>query len=318
MDATLQFLLRHGYAVLFLWVLAEQAGLPAPSMPMLLAAGALAAAGHLSLPLVLSFAVMACLISDSSWFAVGRVKGFRVLNWMCRISLEPDSCVSRTKDIYTRHGSRSLLVAKFVPGFSTLSPPLAGIFRMPAWQFLIYDGAGSFLWAGAFVLLGYLLSNQLEIVAHLALRLGTALLFLLGTALAAYVAMKYSQRRRVLRDLRVARISPQELKRLMDLGEQPLVIDLRPSLDFEVAPEIIPGAVHLDPDDIEVNVANIPHDREVVLYCSCPNELSSARAALLLKRYGISRVRPLEGGFEAWQDLGYPIAIFNPRIAVVE
>jgi membrane protein DedA with SNARE-associated domain len=268
MNATLQFVLHHGYTVLFLWVLAEQAGLPVPSLPILLAAGALAAAGKLTLPAVLAVAVIACLMADSTWFAVGRAKGFRVLNWMCRISLEPDSCVRRTKDIYTRHGSRSLLVAKFVPGFGTLSPPLAGIFRMPAWQFVIYDGAGSLLWAGTFVMLGYALSNQLEMVAHFALRLGTALLLLLGCGLAGYIAMKYSQRRRVLRDLRVARISPRELKRLMDSGEETLVIDLRQSLDFEAAPEIIPGAVHLDPADIEVNIANIPHDREVVLYCS--------------------------------------------------
>jgi membrane protein DedA with SNARE-associated domain len=268
MNATLQFVLHHGYTVLFLWVFAEQAGLPVPSLPMLLVGGALAAAGNLSLSLVLVYAVIACLMADFCWFAVGRAKGFRVLNWMCRISLEPDSCVRRTKDIYTRHGSRSLVVAKFVPGFGTLSPPLAGIFHMPAWQFLIYDGAGSSLWAGTFVLLGYSLSNQLEIVAHFALRLGTALLVLLGCVLAGYVAMKYRQRRRVLRDLRVARISPQELKRLMDSGEETLVIDLRQSLDFEAAPEIIPGAVHLDPADIEINIANIPRDREVVLYCS--------------------------------------------------
>jgi membrane protein DedA with SNARE-associated domain len=268
MSATLQFVLQHGYTVLFLWVLAEQAGLPAPSLPILLAAGALAAAGKLTLPAVLAAAVIACLMADSTWFAVGRAKGFRVLNWMCRISLEPDSCVRRTKDIYTRHGSRSLLVAKFVPGFSTLAPPLAGIFRMPAWQFVIYDGAGGLLWAGTFVMLGYALSNQLEMVAHFALRLGTALILLLGGGLAGYIAMKYSQRRQVLRDLRVARITPQELKGLMDSGEETLVIDLRQSLDFEAAPEIIPGALHLDPADIEVNIANIPHDREVVLYCS--------------------------------------------------
>lgn len=268
MDATLQFVLRHGYLVLFLWVLAEQAGLPVPSLPMLLAAGALAAAGKLSLSLVLAYALLACVLADFCWFEVGRAKGFRVLNWMCRISLEPDSCVRRTKDVYTRHGPRSLLVAKFVPGFGTLSPPLAGIFRMRIWRFLVYDGAGSLLWASAYVALGYLLSNQLELVAHYALRLGTALIALLVGALAGYVAMKYAQRERVLRDLRVARITPQELKQLMDSGEETLVIDLRQSLDFEAAPEIIPGAVHLDPEDIEVNIANIPRDREVVLYCS--------------------------------------------------
>jgi len=121
LNTTIQFVLQHGYTVLFLWVLAEQAGLPVPSLPILLAAGALAALGKLAFPLVMVYAVVACLIADFSWFAVGRAKGFRVLNWMCRISLEPDSCVRRTKDIYTRDGSRSLLVAKFVPGFSTLA-----------------------------------------------------------------------------------------------------------------------------------------------------------------------------------------------------
>jgi membrane protein DedA with SNARE-associated domain len=162
MSEMLQFLIRNGYIVLFAWVFAEQIGLPLPAIPLLFAAGALAGTGKLNLLVALALAVCASLVGDLIWYEVGRRKGGSVLNFLCRISLEPDSCVRNTESAFARHGARSLLVAKFVPGLSTAAPPLAGIFQMRRGRFLLFDGLGALIWAGAFVGLGFLFSNQLE------------------------------------------------------------------------------------------------------------------------------------------------------------
>lgn len=268
MQSTAEFLIRHGYLVLFTGVFAEQMGLPLPAVPFLLAAGALAGVGKMNFGLALGLAVVASLLSDTIWYEIGRRKGGRVLQFLCRISLEPDSCVRRTEDVFARHGARSLLVAKFVPGLNTAAPPLAGIFRMRFSRFLLFDAIGAMAWAGLFVLLGYIFSDRLERVAEHAVALGTWLLVILFGGLAVYIGWKYYQRQKFLRTLRIARISPQELKQRMDAGEQPLIVDLRHSMDFEADPESIPGAMRMAPDDVEAMTAAIPRDRDIVLYCT--------------------------------------------------
>ena len=268
MKSALEFLVRHGYSILFLWVLIEQVGLPIPSLPLLLAAGALAGVGRLNLAGAILMAVLACLTSDTMWFEIGKRRGGKVLNFLCRISLEPDSCVRRTEDIYVRHGARSLLVAKFIPGFSTIAPPLAGIFRMRLWRFLVFDGAGALLWAFSFTFLGYLFSGELERIAAYAVRLGLSLFVLIFGSLAGYIAWKFIQRQRFLRELRIARITPEELKQMLDQGHEVSIVDLRHSIDFEADPDVIPGALHLVPEDLAKNSDAIPRDRDVILYCS--------------------------------------------------
>ncbi len=268
MYESIEFLIRHGYAVVFGWVVAEQLGLPIPAVPVLLAAGALAGAGQLSLVMALGLAVAASLLSDSVWYLIGRLRGGKVLGLLCRISLEPDSCVRRTEETFARHGARSLLIAKFVPGLNTVAPPLAGIIGMRVPRFLWFTGLGGLIWAGAFVGLGYVFSDQLERVARHAARLGAWLVALGVLGLAAYVGGKYLARRRFLRRLRIARISPDELKAKLDAGEPLVVVDLRHSLDFEAEPTIIPGALHLTTDELEARHAEIPRDREIVLYCT--------------------------------------------------
>lgn len=268
MHRTFEFLLHHGYVVLLGWVFAEQVGLPLPSMPLLLAAGALAGTGHLSFFASLFYVMLASVIADSIWYLLGRAKGIAILELLCRISLEPDSCVRRTEGVFSRQGARSLLLAKFLPGLSTVTPPLAGIFRMPPGRFLFFDGLGVLLWAGTFLGLGYAFSGQIEYIAgHLA-SLGGWLLVLLGGALGAYIAHKYIGRRRFLRELRISRITAEELKEKMDAREDVFIVDLRHPLDFESNPETIPGALHMDAKELEEKNDLIPRDREVVLYCT--------------------------------------------------
>ncbi len=267
-DEAIQFLVRQGYTVLFVWVLVEQIGLPLPAIPLLLAAGALAGAGRLNIAIAIGVAVLAALLSDIVWYQIGRHRGSRVLQLLCRISLEPDWCVRRTEDVFARHGARSLLVAKFIPGLNTVAPPLAGIFRMRLPRFLLFDSLGALLWAGGFAGLGYLFSQQLERVAASALRLGTSLVGVLVGGLAAYIIWKYVQRQRFLRQLRIARISPEELKRKLDAGEDVVIVDLRHSLDFQAKPHTIPGALRLPVEELEQRHHEIPSNRDIVLYCT--------------------------------------------------
>jgi membrane protein DedA with SNARE-associated domain len=267
-DETFQFLIRHGYSVLFVWVLAEQLGLPLPATPLLLAAGALAGSGQMNLPLAIALAVLASMLGDVSWYEFGRRRGGRVLSLLCRISLEPDSCVRKTETAFVRHGSRSLLIAKFVPGLNTMAPPLAGIIGMRLERFLIFDGLGALLYLGTFVGLGFVFSSQLEQVAARVAGLGLSLLVILGGGLAAYILWKYIQRRRFIRGLRIARITPEDLKKKIEAGEEIVVVDLRGSLDFEAAPQTIPGAIRLAPDKVEEGHQQIPRDRDIVLFCT--------------------------------------------------
>lgn len=300
-----EFLLQYGYLLLFAVVLAEQLGLPIPAAPMLLASGALAGIGKFSVTTVMAIAIAACLMGDYLWFELGRQRGSSVLRLLCRISLEPDTCVRQTETAYARYGDVSLLFAKFIPGLSTVAPPMAGIFKAPLWRFLLLDGGGSALWAGAFVLFGWIFRAQLEGFALSMSRFGTWLLLGVFLALAAYIAAKFIQRRRILRDLRIARITPIELKERMDAGESVTVIDLRDSIEWDDGK--IPGALQIGHGEIEAAIPTLPSHQEIVLYCSCPNEITSARSALQIKRHGVECVRPLEGGFELWRDLGYPV-----------
>jgi membrane protein DedA with SNARE-associated domain len=267
MHALLEFVLRHGYALLAGWVFVEQVGLPIPSLPLMLAAGALAGAGRLNFFACLLICLLASLSADSLWYQLGRRKGVKVLQWLCRISLEPDSCVRRTEGIYEKNGSRALLFAKFVPGLSAVATPLAGVFHMRPRRFILFDSIGATLWVGSYLGLGYLFSSQIELIAQRASLLGGWLLVLLICGLAAYIIFKYIARQRFLRDVRIARITPQELKQKIDDGEEVYIVDLRHSLDFEAEPEFIPGAVHIDSKALaEKN--DLPRDREIILYCT--------------------------------------------------
>jgi rhodanese-related sulfurtransferase len=235
---------------------------------------------------------------------LGRVRGFSILSLFCRISLEPDTCVQKTQVTYGKHGVNWLLFAKFVPGLSTIAPPMAGMFKVSPWLFLAMDSVGAILWSGVYLLIGWVFRDQLEMAAFYLERLGYGLIGLVIGALSLYVGYKYFQRRRIYRDLRIARITPKELKQRMDDNEGVIVVDLRS--EFEQTEGRIPGSLVAVDDNLETLVPAITKN-EVVLYCSCPNEISSARAALRLKRHGVKHVRPLEGGFPIWKELGFPV-----------
>lgn len=265
LEQAADFLIRHGYVVLFGWVLIEQLGLPIPAAPLLIAAGALARAGKMNLTFALTLAFIAVILADLFWYSLGRYRGGRILKLLCRISLEPDSCVRRTENLFIRHGVRSLLVAKFIPGLNTAAPSLAGVFRMPVRRFLIFDSLGGFLWVVTVTSLGLILGDQLE---RISLRWGGWLVAVLAGGLTAYVLWKFIQRRRFLRRLRIARITPNELMDKLTAKENISIVDLRQPMDIEAFPQMIPGALRIAMEEIEERHGEIPRDRDVVLYCS--------------------------------------------------
>ena len=268
MTSALDVLVRYGYLVVFGAVFAEQIGLPFPSEPFLLAAGGLAGNGHLNLLVALALGAIASLIGDTVWYWIGRLRGPRVLGWLCRLSLEPDTCVRRTQGIFEKYGASSLVVAKFVPGLSTIAPPLAGVSRMPMGSFLIFSALAGACWAGAYLFLGWIFSSQLEIVAGWMERLGSWAFAALAAAVGAYVAWKWIGRQRFLRKIRIARITPEELKTMMDGGQDLMVVDVRDRVDFDAEPAIIPGALHLSIDELDARHREIPREREIILYCT--------------------------------------------------
>jgi membrane protein DedA with SNARE-associated domain/rhodanese-related sulfurtransferase len=309
-----QEILQHGYWWLFLAALAERIGLPLLVTPVVVAAGAVAGTGEASLSGVITLTVVASEIGDWLWYELGRLRGASVLRILCRISLQPDSCVRKSEDALGRHTKRALIYSKFLPGVGRLAAPVAGLSAMSRDQFLIFNGIGSLVWAACFALVGYIPARKLPI--DILLETAAGWLFVgLVLAVVANVLWKYVQRQRFIRSLRVSRITVEDVKAALDRGERPFIVDLRHMLEFVVDPRTVPTAIRISPDELPARNAEIPRDREVILYCTCPSEATSAKVAMDLKKIGILKVRPLAGGLKAWQDRGYPMDDFFPEPA---
>jgi membrane protein DedA with SNARE-associated domain len=267
-EDAIAFVSAHGVVVVFALVFLDQAGLPLPTVPILVALGALAGAGKIDPAASLAAAIAGSLAADWLWFRLGRWNGARVLRWVCRVSLEPDTCVDKTRGLFARHGPRSLLVAKFIPGYDTVAPSLAGMLGLGTARFLAWSTAGATVWLLAFGLLGYAFGGQVDAATDAGARLGGALGVVLGAAFAAWLGWKWLQRRRVLRDLRMARITPHELHALMKGGNAPEIVDVRSADSVAVDPFAIPGARFLEAEQLEARHGEIPREREIVLYCT--------------------------------------------------
>ncbi|SRR6266508_362514 len=268
MNEILEFVVRQGPPVLFAWVLVDQAGVPLPAVPLLLVVGALVGAGRFSLLVALATAIAGCLAADLLWYTFGRRRGARVLGSLCRITLEPDSCVRRAEDLFMAYGLRVVLTAKFLPGLNPLAAALAGVMKVHVGRFVLYEAGGALAWSAGWICLGYVFTDLIEQIAAEASRLGLMSLLVLLGLLAAYLGVKYVQRRRFLRSLRMARISPEELKQRLDEKTETLVVDLRTELDVGAMPYVIPGALRISPDELERRHKEIRRDVDVVLYCT--------------------------------------------------
>jgi membrane protein DedA with SNARE-associated domain/rhodanese-related sulfurtransferase len=306
MNEILNILVRYGYGFTLGAVFLEQLGLPLPAAPVLMGMGALSRSGRFSFPLVLMISLMGSLSADLIWYYLGRRYGRSILQMICRISLEPDFCVRRTEDAFIKRGLWTIPLAKFVPGLNAAAVPLAGMIRIEFFSFLAFDTLALLMWAGVYAGLGFIFSNQLEHLAAYLSRFGSSVLILAMIVFAAYVGHKYRERQRFLNTLTIDRITPEELRSKLGRDGEVLVLDLRNQLDRNFDAFRIPGAYHVLPELLGQR-GDIPRDREVVLYCTCPNEATSARVAQQLRRLGFQRVRPLAGGLDAWRGLGFPL-----------
>lgn len=264
----MQFLIEYGYLVIFVWVALDQAGLPLPAVPLLLAAGALAGIGELSLVLIILTAIIAAVPVDLFWYWLGRIRGGKVLNLLCSISLEPDYCVRNTEHTFDRLGVFSLLIAKFVPGMQTLAPPMAGMTNMRVSLFLFLDTLGTLIWALLFAGVGFWFHTELEYMAGRFAELGVLAGYILFGALFLYVGVKLVQRRLFLRSLRMRRLKPSDVNKLLNSDKDVHVIDLRHNYDFEAQPHMVPTAVRVPMEAIERHLPRIPKDSDIIVYCN--------------------------------------------------
>ena len=258
----------YGVPFVFANVLVEQLGAPVPAYPALVVAGALAADGRIGLAALFLAVVGAALAADSLWYFLGRKHGAFMLKLVCKLSLNPDTCVRQTENIFERWGARSLLVAKFIPGFSMVAAPLSGSLGVPYARFAFYDAAGTLIWSGLAIMLGVVFQRAVDRVLGVLQALGARAILVVAAGLVLFVLGKWVQRRRLYRFLRMARITPEELRGLMSKGESPLVFDARGKRTRELDPRRIPGALVIEIPELDRLVAGLPRDGAIVLYCT--------------------------------------------------
>jgi membrane protein DedA with SNARE-associated domain/rhodanese-related sulfurtransferase len=312
MTSVLSVLEHHTYTLLFGWVLIEQGGIPIPSVPVMLAAGTLSVAHKLHVAYALPVVLLACWISDSAWYFLGKRYGSKVLDLLCRFSLEASTCVQRTQGHVTRRGAVTLLFSKWVPGLSTMAPPIAGQAGIPYLEFVAYDMAGSLIWAGAWMFAGKFFGDLAKRSNDFFTQLGHFGALLVVLMVVGVLVYRVVKRRQFTVELRGLRLEPAQLMAMIEDAlreglERPFIVDLRHPLDVLSDPLVLPGALRIGPDDLKLRREMIPTDRDIVLYCTCPSEETSAKVALELRKLGIRRVRPLRGGLQGWKDAGYPL-----------
>ncbi|SDT91964.1 membrane protein DedA, SNARE-associated domain [Verrucomicrobium sp. GAS474] len=298
-----------GYYGIFACVFAEQIGLPIPALPLLVAAGALIASHELNLWASLLTAVGAAVLADVIWYAIGRAKGATVLNLMCRISWKPDTCISKTKVIFSNHGTKMLVFAKFIPGLSSLTPPMAGLSRIPWGRFLFYDALGALIWAMLPLVAGSYIEQALSIIVTHAARLKGDWPWACAAVIAGVLAWRYRNRRRYVAELNRGRakgIAVADLKARLDRGEPITVLDARDATTMTAESVLIPAAVWIPYVRLPSRLAALPLDKPLVVYCDCPEDQTAVAMADYLTTQGAREARPLLGGIDAWRAQGWP------------
>jgi membrane protein DedA with SNARE-associated domain/rhodanese-related sulfurtransferase len=297
-----------GYAGLFGCVFLEQIGLPIPAFPALLGAGALAASGDLSLPVCLLVVVMASLIADGIWYGIGRARGSKVLNLMCKLSWRPDTCVSKTKNAFSVLGINTLLFAKFVPGLNTLAPPLAGITEVPILRFVLYDCGGIIIWALVPLVAGAYLQKSFEAIEDRAYSLVPYLPWICGILILAVLAWRYINRARYMRAMQstlLGAITAEELQGMIGAGEDVVVVDVRDEISAKATPVILPKARWIPYRTLEERPTELPLEKSLVIYCDCPEDQAAIAMVDILRHRGAMQARALRGGLDEWRAKGF-------------
>jgi membrane protein DedA with SNARE-associated domain/rhodanese-related sulfurtransferase len=310
-----ELIARYGVLVVLLNVLASSLGLPLPVIPTLVTVGASIALATQALPvtllhfaMMLAAAVLGGVLGDLVWYQGGKRYGERTLHTVCKLSLSRETCVKKTERFFGRWGVRVLVVARFVPGLSLVAVPLCGAMAVRLRSFVLHDGVGVALWASVGLALGGLFASQIEVVFGLLSHLGWQALIVIGIALALYIAYRYARRLMLAKALEKARISVDELHALLAGNPRPVVFDIRSRERITLDPFVIPGSVFADERDLKGLVERYGASRTLVIYCSCPNEVSAAWMAKRLRLAGVKLALPLTGGIDAWRLAGFDVA----------
>ena len=307
MDSIASQLAQYGVPLVGLNVLLQQLGLPIPAVPTMMLAGALAVAGRIDFASAFAISVVASLFADLLWFWAGRRYGYPVLRFLCRISLSPDSCVRQTENLFNRIGPWSLLFVRYLPGLTNITVAMAATTPMRPATFLLLNTAGAVFYFSLPVLLGAVFYRAIDDVLGTMVTFGTTGIVAVLGALAAYILLRWWQRWAFIRQLRMDRISVDELIAMIDGGNVPILLDVR-SAATRARDGIIPGALPAHPEDIHPALLDFDRDSEIVIYCACPNEATAAVAALHLRKAGFRKIRPLLGGVDAWVGAGRALA----------
>ncbi|MET3134399.1 membrane protein DedA with SNARE-associated domain/rhodanese-related sulfurtransferase [Oxalobacteraceae bacterium GrIS 1.11] len=299
MASLILLLQQYGVLIVFGVVLVEQIGLPIPAFPILIVAGALAVDGDTNWLAVLAVSMIACLVSDYSWFRAGRYYGKRILKLLCRISLSAEYCVSQTEDNFKRWGPKALIVAKFIPGFNTIAPPLAGAMGTDTGTFLLFSLFGGLLWSGTGIAIGAYFHTSIDQVLDILGTMGSTALLVLGCLLLLFISFKYVERKRFQKKVMVERINIAQLRELIAGGAEPVLVDAR-SATAQLLDPAVPGAILFNGGEALAAIKALDRDRHIVVYCSCPNDVTAARVAMQLHEHGYHRAKPLHGGLDAW------------------
>ena len=323
MNQLTEFLIKHGYWVLFVSVVGRQACLPIPTNLLLLAAGALAGLGRLNLLATALYAISAFILTDLAWYEAGRKWGTKTLSIFCRTALNPHSCMDKMIDKFSRHGVKSLLVSKFIIGLDSITSPLSGVSGMHRSEFLLFDGLGATIWVLSYLALGYTFRHKLDRIATYSTEFGEVLAGLGIALLLVFLLRRLIHWYHFLREFRLTQISADKLRSKLRLGDPVLLLDLQRDDMSNGNNEAIPGAIRLDPRQLERYIRQYSHvnlrtDREVILYSLSSADSVSARVALALHRIGFEQVRPLAGGLRAWREQGFPVTTQVQMLSAAE
>jgi membrane protein DedA with SNARE-associated domain/rhodanese-related sulfurtransferase len=306
---------EYASCILFAWILANQGGVPVPVVPALLAAGALAGDGRLSIAAILTVSVGATLCADLAWYSLGRWRGARALDVLGRISPRAGKYVRHAQHVFIGHARMFQFGARFLPEMNPIAASLAGAARLSPARFVGYGAMSALVWSGAWVAAGYLLSSTLTEISP---SVEIPLVGVGVVALLLYLPVRRVRRHHLLRALRAARISPDELKARLDRGDTVIILDVRAADEVAAVPYSLPGAIWVLPHELPRRSRCLPHDALVVLYGGGSKLARRARTTLYMNAaqhlypHGLRKVRPLAGGLHAWHLRGYPVQPLGP------
>lgn len=305
MESLLNGLAEHGYSILAMAIFLEAIGIPVPAALALLIAGGASARHTLQPAIALGSAGLAMLTADSWMFMMGRYTGWWLLAILCRLSLNPESCILRAADSFYKRGRSLLLFAKFVPGINTMAPPLAGSMNMRYTQFIRLDLLGVTFYIGAYFSIGYLFSDMLGAVLKGYRTFGQVVGIILSIAVVAYLALQiWIWRKSLSRRFRLF-VEPSEAHRALEKGNA-VIYDVRSHGYYDQKAMRIQGSRRLEPNGLRQNPEEFPNDKRIYLYCTCVREATSSRVAQELRERGVI-CAVIEGGLRAWKKAGLPM-----------